>query len=292
MSGLISRLNGYGLATAQRIARPHAARSFHARVGPVLSAATAPAMTSSVPNESQRLTPEDKAEFVKRTWDRRRDPAREKAAREHTEVVPLPDVTSMSNSDWTTLRGDSMLKRLARYDNVFADVFGAEFDPSLNLRVRYGADDRVVRGNLLAPEKLQSAPTVAFEGEQGQKYTLVMSSPDDCIYHHDTETLHWMITNMDHTGAGGDAVCAYLPPTPPKGTGYHRYVFALYKQQGPISVEKMDQYCTMSSAEFAQTHKLQPVGLAFMQCTWDSSVTATFARALGITEPSWTVYKA
>ena len=36
---------------------------------------------------------------------------------------------------------------------------------------------------------------------------------------------------MDHMGSGGEALSAYLPPTPPKGTGYHRYVFALYKQQ-------------------------------------------------------------
>ena len=32
----------------------------------------------------------------------------------------------------------------------------------------------------------------------------------------------------------GQELCEYLPPFPAKGTGFHRYVFVLFKQHGPV----------------------------------------------------------
>lgn len=37
----------------------------------------------------------------------------------------------------------------------------------------------------------------------------------------------------------GDLIVDYLQPFPSRGTGYHRYVFVLYKQEGKIDYSKM-----------------------------------------------------
>lgn len=57
--------------------------------------------------------------------------------------------------------------------------------------------------------------------------------------------------------SAGELVCPYLPPIPPRGSGYHRYVFVLYHHDDPISfsaesrqdkyvrqAEKSNQNCT------------------------------------------------
>lgn len=36
----------------------------------------------------------------------------------------------------------------------------------------------------------------------------------------------------------GEELCHYLPPFPAKGTGFHRYVYVLFKQEGPIDFQR------------------------------------------------------
>lgn len=35
----------------------------------------------------------------------------------------------------------------------------------------------------------------------------------------------------------GEELCHYLPPFPAKGTGFHRYIYVLFKQDGPINFQ-------------------------------------------------------
>lgn len=35
----------------------------------------------------------------------------------------------------------------------------------------------------------------------------------------------------------GEELCHYLPPFPAKGTGFHRYVYVLFKQEGPVDFQ-------------------------------------------------------
>jgi len=42
-------------------------------------------------------------------------------------------------------------------------------------------------------------------------------------------------TNISGTSIfDGMEVCPYLPPVPPQGSGYHRYVFAVYSHKEPL----------------------------------------------------------
>ena len=49
------------------------------------------------------------------------------------------------------------------------------------------------------------------------------------------DRLHWMVVNIDCAAGStmvgmGKTVASFIPSSPPPGTGFHRYVFLLYKQ--------------------------------------------------------------
>ncbi|PKU32934.1 hypothetical protein llap_16762 [Limosa lapponica baueri] len=51
----------------------------------------------------------------------------------------------------------------------------------------------------------------------------------------DSEYLHWLVTNIPGNDIkSGKEICHYLPPFPAMGTGYHRFIFLLFKQDCPI----------------------------------------------------------
>ena len=63
-----------------------------------------------------------------------------------------------------------------------------------------------------------------------------MTNPDGHFEEDEAEYLHWMVANISGQGGvadlatSGDTICPYLQPFPPYGTGFHRFVFVLYKQ--------------------------------------------------------------
>uniref|UniRef100_A0AAV2LL30 Mitochondrial ribosomal protein L38 n=1 Tax=Knipowitschia caucasica TaxID=637954 RepID=A0AAV2LL30_KNICA len=93
----------------------------------------------------------------------------------------------------------------------------------------------------------------------------------------------------------GDELCHYLPPFPPRGTGFHRYIYVLFKQNRPIDFREdarpapclsLEQR-TFKTVEWYRKHQdhMTPAGLAFFQSQWDPSVTQTFHHTLDMKEP-------
>lgn len=90
--------------------------------------------------------------------------------------------------------------------------------------------------------------------------------------------------------ANGEVVVPYLQPFPAKGTGYHRHIFILYKQdkrldlseygiKAPIDLEAR----TFSTLDFYRKYQenLTPAGLSFFQSDWDTSLTDFYHKELG-----------
>lgn len=85
-----------------------------------------------------------------------------------------------------------------------------------------------------------------------------------------------------------------MPPFPPKGTGYHRHIFILYKQDKKVDFSenqvkdaaKLEQR-TFNTFDFYKKHQdyLTPAGLSFFQANWDNSVTDFFHDVLNTKEP-------
>ncbi|XP_064459467.1 protein D3-like [Ornithodoros turicata] len=96
-------------------------------------------------------------------------------------------------------------------------------------------DGDVRMGNTLRPSQAAHEPTsVIFRAEAGSFYTLVMVDPDAPSRQNPKmrHWLHWLVVNIPSSCdlRAGTPVTEYAGPTPPRGSGPHRYVFLVFAQ--------------------------------------------------------------
>ncbi|KAK8756879.1 hypothetical protein V5799_000420 [Amblyomma americanum] len=117
------------------------------------------------------------------------------------------------------------------YDLSLPDTIYAE------LKVRYG-DMTVARDTMVMPTATSEAPEVSLKGAINcmPPFALVMVDPDVPSREQPTERsrVHWMVLNANSTERlhEGEEAVPYSGPSPPEGTGPHRYVFLAYCQGG------------------------------------------------------------
>ncbi|EDW07628.1 39S ribosomal protein L38, mitochondrial [Drosophila mojavensis] len=208
--------------------------------------------------------------------------------------------------------GQHDLRLLADHYGIFEHLFGsAYFVPRVPLTIRYelNADtlSPVYNGNVIKPSEASKAPLVSFDGQldpvtgkaaQGDSYwTLLATNPDAHYTNPAAECLHWFIANIPNGKiVEGEVLADYLPPFPPRGLGYQRMVFVLYKQESrlDLSSHKLDakdynnlEKRTFSTLDFYRQHQdeLTPAGLAFYQTNWDESLTSFYHNVLQLKEP-------
>ena len=99
---------------------------------------------------------------------------------------------------------------------------------------------REAANNLRRRANTLRAPDVRLNEMDPQKlYTIVIWDPDAPK---SPSFLHWLVVNIPGGDvAKGNTIQAYYPPSPPAGSGEHRYYVGLYQQKGKISVGKMAQ---------------------------------------------------
>lgn len=117
-------------------------------------------------------------------------------------------------------------------DQVVPDVVDSV--PKAQLQVKYGGAT-VTPGSTFTPTQVKDAPEVTWEADQAAYYTLIMTDPDapSRTEPAQREMLHWLVTNIPRNDISkGNVLADYVASGPPKGTGFHRYVFLLYKQAG------------------------------------------------------------
>ena len=137
---------------------------------------------------------------------------------------------------------------------IAKDVFpktGSAFVPHGTLLVDYPTKDTTVAmGNTLPVPTTQDTPKVYYHPDPeypvdtSAKYTLVCTDPDATSRANPImgEYCHWVAKDIQFDSAEGGFVkvvhnvMPYMGPGPPKGTGLHRYIFLLYKQDPAVSV--------------------------------------------------------
>ncbi|XP_028989018.1 39S ribosomal protein L38, mitochondrial [Betta splendens] len=219
----------------------------------------------------------------------------ERACRLRTFKIPLDRV----HEAWMKSGGPFQVKRLAVHYGIFRDLFPmAYFVPQVSLRICYCQDSsgQVHYGNRLTPTDAAAAPQVSFEAEEGSLWTLMLTSPDEHLLDNEAEYIHWLVGNIPGgVVQAGEELCHYLPPFPARGTGFHRYIYVLFKQEGVINFrdDVRPSPChsladrTFKTVDFYRKHQdnMTPAGLSFFQCQWDESVTNTFHSTLNMKEP-------
>ncbi|XP_063816640.1 large ribosomal subunit protein mL38 [Pseudophryne corroboree] len=221
----------------------------------------------------------------------------ERASRHRTLQVPLDEV----RAEWERTCGPIHIQGVAEHYGVYTDLFGeATFVPRVSLRIQYNTGEDMVMpiyyGNVVTPSETTLAPDVMFEAEEGTLWTLLLTNPDGHLRETDSEYVHWLVGNIPGNQVlSGDEVCHYFPTFPAKGTGYHRHIFILFKQEEHIDFreELRPNPChslkmrTFKTFDFYRKYedKMTPAGLAFFQCKWDDSVTNVFHHLLNMKEP-------
>ncbi|XP_007957831.1 39S ribosomal protein L38, mitochondrial [Orycteropus afer afer] len=221
----------------------------------------------------------------------------EQAARLRTARIPLEAV----QAEWERTCGPYHKQRLAEHYGLYRDLFhGATFVPRVPLRVAYAVGEEdlvpVYHGNEVTPTEASQAPEVTYEADEGSLWTLLLTNVDGHLLEPDAEYVHWLVTNIPGCRvAAGQETCPYLPPFPPRGSGFHRLVFLLFKQDKQIdfSADTRPSPCcqltqrTFHTFDFYKQHQeaMTPAGLAFFQCCWDDAVTHVFHHLLNMREP-------
>lgn len=229
----------------------------------------------------------------------------EKLARTQTLVVDLNDV----KTEWLASDGQHHIRDIANHYGVFEHLFGkyAYFVPRVPLNVNYPVDETnflpVYYGNLIKPSEAVKQPEVTFDSkinltnntEKDTLWSLLLTNPDG--HHNDSEQeyVHWFISNIPNGDVSkGETIVPYIQPFPVKGTGYHRHIFVLYKQEKKLDfskykVNKLNDLAgrTFKTFDFYKTYQddITPAGLAFFQSSWEPSLKDFYHNVLEMKEP-------
>ncbi|KAH8367680.1 hypothetical protein KR084_001457 [Drosophila pseudotakahashii] len=234
----------------------------------------------------------------------------EQLARSNKLIIDLEQV----QRTYVKTTGQHDLRLLADHYGIFEHLFGsAYFVPRVPLNIAYQLEgDRlapVYNGNVIKPAEASKAPQISFDGlvdpitgqagaaQDTSYWTLVASNPDAHYTNGQAECLHWFIANIPNGQVSeGQVLAEYLPPFPPRGVGYQRMVFVLYKQLerldlGSYQLAAEDfsnlEKRSFSTLDFYRQHQeqLTPAGLAFYQTNWDESLTHFYHDVLSDKEP-------
>jgi large subunit ribosomal protein L38 len=203
--------------------------------------------------------------------------------------------------EWLTESMPEHLRKVGTHYGVFRDMFdGAHFYPIVPLEVFFDYDEELVTpvyfGNVIPPAEASVKPFVSYESKDDSLWTLVMTSPDGNLGDSSQEVLHWFVGNIPGSMVEkGDSICDYLRPFPPKGVGFLRYVFVLYKQKQALDFKEWQRPTgcvslkdrSFNTLDFYHKNEdsLTPAGLSFFQSQWDKSVTSVFHHVLDMKEP-------
>uniref|UniRef100_A0A0K0EPJ1 Phosphatidylethanolamine-binding protein n=1 Tax=Strongyloides stercoralis TaxID=6248 RepID=A0A0K0EPJ1_STRER len=176
-------------------------------------------------------------------------------------------------------------------NEIIPDVVSKVPKGIINVSFKSGAT--VQMGNKLTPRQVKDQPTVDYEAEAGALYTLAMTDPDAPSRHTPTyrEWEHWLVVNIPGKDISkGDTLAEYVGSGPPSGTGFHRYVYLLYKQQGRIDDREHGKLSNRSGdgrggfkiEKFAQKHHLEgPIAGNFYEAEWDDYVPELYKQLSG-----------
>jgi len=175
--------------------------------------------------------------------------------------------------------------------HVVPDVVHAP--PSHAMEVKFGSLE-VDFGNTLTPTQVKDPPThLNWPADANSLYTLIFTDPDAPSRKEPKfrEWHHWLVVNIPGNNVkSGEVLSEYVGSGPPKGTGLHRYVFLVFKQQGKIA-DKEHGHLTNRSGDkrgqwkaekFVAKHKLEgPVAGNFFQAEWDDYVPKLYEQLSG-----------
>lgn len=112
---------------------------------------------------------------------------------------------------------------------------GADAAPTFSVILSNGKQLTADDSPLLTREETAAEPTVQWSPTPTPptRFALLCVDPDAPAPA--APYLHWLVVNCDGTApASGEGLVPWAPPTPPAGSGIHRYRFLLAEQKGEV----------------------------------------------------------
>ena len=124
-------------------------------------------------------------------------------------------------------------------------------------------------GKTVLLQRFEKKPRIGIsalgEAFRNKKLTLIMIDPDAPSKTNPKcrSWLHWMVTNIKGgDGSTGNENVEFNAPTPPKGSGLHRYIFLLFEQSENLSVVGQSNRCGFHVGKFVKNNNLKgPIAL-------------------------------
>ncbi|KAL3273753.1 hypothetical protein HHI36_015181 [Cryptolaemus montrouzieri] len=227
----------------------------------------------------------------------RNDPNMERESRKQTLRINLEETFK----EWTTSLAPAHIQKVADHYGIFEHLFGdAYFKPVVPMNISFASGDvehPVYHGNIIRPSEAVSKPTVTYTSDNNSLWALLLTNLDGHFTDSSKEYIHWFVGNIPGQNIEkGETIVNYLQPFPPKGTGYHRFVFVLYKQERRLDFSKFNlkdvnnfdlESRTFLTLDFyrEQQDNLTPAGLSFFQSHWDTSLKNFYHNELQMKEP-------
>ncbi|XP_075541477.1 protein D3-like [Dermacentor variabilis] len=142
--------------------------------------------------------------------------------------------------------------------------------------VTYKQGVEVRMGNKLTCDQTCKAPeSISFQGPASAFYTVMMIDPDapNSLSPRLRHWRHWLVMNVPNSCdvKAGDTITQYEGPSPPRGSGLHRYVLLVYSQ-GTNRISERDASVPeargmFNLARFVADNKLgDPLGVNYFVC--------------------------
>ena len=147
-------------------------------------------------------------------------------------ILPVDDPASSSTSP---------IRDILFGADIISEVLD-DFTPSYYVSISYPTSHEFVQlGNDIPVSSVSSRPVFEFfplesttASDKNKTFTLILTDPDakSRSKPKKSEMCHWILTNLTTpvyvpTKAKTGELVEYLPPSPPKKTGKHRYIFVL-----------------------------------------------------------------
>ena len=96
-------------------------------------------------------------------------------------------------------------------------------------------------GNELTPTQVKDKPTLKWNADEDEYYTIILSDPDAPSRANPAirEVRHWYVVNIPGSNVDeGETLFDFIGSGPPKDTGLHRYVFVVFKQPRKLEFDE------------------------------------------------------
>jgi len=145
-------------------------------------------------------------------------------------------------------------------------------------------------GTVIPPYRSVDIPEVSHPGKSSNFFTVIMMDID-APGENDTGSsnwLHWIVGNVPGSNVRlGNTRVEYLPPAPPPGTGYHRYLLLVYQQHSKfiyqtdeiIRGDTLRGRCHFDLSMYCEEHELFKLYAGtWFQSSFDYSVLDTYLK--------------